>query len=96
MQQHLSKLAPQLNMKENELTELCKSLADVINDQDFIQQLLTINEEIGVMSAENWQSKDKKVDANLKGVEDNKSPKANGTTAITASTERGHSSSSSA
>lgn len=53
VQQHFSKLAPQLNMKEKELTELCKSLADVINDQDFIQQLLSINEDIGVMSAEN-------------------------------------------
>ena len=73
-------------MKEKELTELCKSLADVINDQDFIQQLLSINEDIGVMSAENWQLKDKKVDANLKGVDENKSPNIIGTTAITTST----------
>lgn len=53
VQQHLNKVAPQLNMNAKELTDLCKSLAEVVNDQDFVRQLLGINEDIGIMSAEN-------------------------------------------
>uniref|UniRef100_A0A6P4EBI0 Uncharacterized protein LOC108041937 n=1 Tax=Drosophila rhopaloa TaxID=1041015 RepID=A0A6P4EBI0_DRORH len=51
--QHLSRLAPQLKMPLQELTELCKSLADVVTDQNFIGQVLAINDDIGNMSVEN-------------------------------------------
>lgn len=51
--QHLLKLSPQLNMSQHELTELCKSLYEVVSDQNFIGQVLAINEDIGVMSMEN-------------------------------------------
>ncbi|KAH8404002.1 hypothetical protein KR215_007783, partial [Drosophila sulfurigaster] len=51
--QHLVKLSPQLNMSQHELTELCKSLCDVVSDQNFISQVLAINDDIGVMSMEN-------------------------------------------
>ena len=60
MQQHLEKLAPQLNMSLKELMKLLTSLTDVVMDQDFIKQLLAINDDIGNMSAENWQSTDGK------------------------------------
>ena len=53
MQQHLEKLAPQLNMSLKELMKLLTSLAEVVMDQDFIKQLLVINDDIGNMSAEN-------------------------------------------
>ncbi|ALC41809.1 CG13868, partial [Drosophila busckii] len=51
--QHLVKLAPQLNMSLHDLTELCKSLCEVVSDQNFITQVLAINEDIGAMSIEN-------------------------------------------
>ncbi|KAH8372336.1 hypothetical protein KR093_011082, partial [Drosophila rubida] len=51
--QHLVKLSPQLNMSQHELTELCKSLCEVVSDQNFIGQVLAINDDIGVMSMEN-------------------------------------------
>ncbi|XP_001974895.3 uncharacterized protein LOC6547596, partial [Drosophila erecta] len=51
--QHLSRLAPQLKMPLPELTELCKSLAEVVTDQSFISQVLAINDDIGNMSVEN-------------------------------------------
>ncbi|XP_030554965.1 uncharacterized protein LOC115758442 isoform X1 [Drosophila novamexicana] len=51
--QHLMKLSPQLNMSQHELTELCKSLCEVVSDQNFISQVLAINDDIGVMSTEN-------------------------------------------
>ncbi|XP_030245006.1 uncharacterized protein LOC115564608 isoform X1 [Drosophila navojoa] len=51
--QHLMKLAPQLNMSLHELTELCKSLYEVVSDQNFITQVLAINDDIGNMSMEN-------------------------------------------
>lgn len=47
------KLSPQLNMSQHELNELCKSLYEVVSDQNFIGQVLAINEDIGVMSMEN-------------------------------------------
>ena len=43
-----------------ELTELCKSLAEVVTDQSFISQVLAINDDIGNMSVENWQLKEPK------------------------------------
>jgi len=51
--QHLSRLAPQLKIPLPELTELCKSLAEVVTDQSFISQVLAINDDIGNMSVEN-------------------------------------------
>ncbi|XP_034476315.1 uncharacterized protein LOC117783163 [Drosophila innubila] len=51
--QHLMKLSPQLNMSQPELTELCKSLCEVVSDQNFIGQVLGINDDIGNMSMEN-------------------------------------------
>lgn len=53
VQQHLEKLSPQLNMSLKELTKLLSSLAEAVMDQDFITQILAINDDIGNMSAEN-------------------------------------------
>uniref|UniRef100_A0A1I8M9J1 Uncharacterized protein n=1 Tax=Musca domestica TaxID=7370 RepID=A0A1I8M9J1_MUSDO len=53
VQQHIEKLAPQLNMSIKELSRLLTSLAEAVMDQGFIQQVLAINEDIGNMSAEN-------------------------------------------
>uniref|UniRef100_A0A1I8P0V7 Uncharacterized protein n=1 Tax=Stomoxys calcitrans TaxID=35570 RepID=A0A1I8P0V7_STOCA len=48
--QHLENMAPQLNMPIKELSKLLISLAEAVMDQDFIQQVLTINDDIGNMS----------------------------------------------
>lgn len=53
IQQHLEKLAPQLNMPLKELNKLLSSLAVAVMDQDFITQVLSINDDIGNMSSEN-------------------------------------------
>lgn len=50
---HLQKLAPQLNMEYSDLLELCTSLAEAVTDQDFIKQVLAINDDINSMSADN-------------------------------------------
>lgn len=50
---HLEKLAPQLNMIYSDLLELCTSLAEAVTDQDFIKQVLAINNDINSMSADN-------------------------------------------
>lgn len=50
---HLELLAPQLAMAMNDLLSLLKSLYEVICDQNFIGQVLSINDEITVMSADN-------------------------------------------
>jgi len=49
-------------MPLQELTELCKSLAEVVTDQNFVSQVLAINDDIGNMSVsvENWQLKEPK------------------------------------
>lgn len=47
-------------MPQKELNKLLSSLAEVVMDQDFITQVLSINDDIGNMSAENWQSNDVK------------------------------------
>lgn len=47
-------------MPLKELTKLLSSLAEAVLDQDFITQVLAINDDIGNMSAENWQSADGK------------------------------------
>ncbi len=46
-------LAPQLAMAMKDLISLLKSLYEVIGDQNFIGQVLSINDEITVMSADN-------------------------------------------
>lgn len=50
---HLEMLAPQLAMSMKDLISLLKSLYEVISDQNFIGQVLSINDEITVMSADN-------------------------------------------
>lgn len=50
---HLDQLAPQLSMDKPELIALMKSLYDVMADQSFIKQILAINDDITLMSADN-------------------------------------------
>lgn len=50
---HLELLAPQLAMPMKDLISLLRSLYEVISDQNFIGQVLSINDEITVMSADN-------------------------------------------
>lgn len=51
--EHIEKLAPQLKFTTDELVDLLKSIAGVVLDQDFINQVLIINENINEMSADN-------------------------------------------
>lgn len=53
MQQHVSELAKQLRVGEQELGGLMKSLAKIAFDQDFLEQVLAINENINDVSADN-------------------------------------------
>lgn len=53
IQHHLEKLAPQLNMSQLELDTILRSLIQIIMDEDFIGQVLAINDDISNMSAEN-------------------------------------------
>lgn len=50
---HLEHLAQQLNINSIELLDIIKSLAEVVADQDFVTQVLHINEHINEMSADN-------------------------------------------
>lgn len=50
---HLHQLAPQLNLDTDELLDILKSLAEVVTDQDFVKQVLAINDDIDVMSSDN-------------------------------------------
>lgn len=50
---HLEQLAPQLSMDKLELIALMKTLHDVMADQTFIKQMLAINDDITLMSADN-------------------------------------------
>lgn len=50
---HLNHLAPQLRLSVTEITDLLKSLSNVVNDQDFVKQVLAINDLITVISADN-------------------------------------------
>lgn len=56
----MEKLSPQLNLSLKELTKVLSSLAEAVMDQDFINQVLVINDDISNMSAENWQLADGK------------------------------------
>lgn len=50
---HLEQVATQLRMTTRELGQLLRSLNDVMSDQAFVKQVLDINEEITMMSADN-------------------------------------------
>lgn len=52
--QHLECLAPQLRLELDDLIALLKLAADCMSDFDFVKQLLHINNDIGEMSADNW------------------------------------------
>lgn len=51
--EHIEQLAPQLEFTTEELVDLLKSIAGVVLDQDFITQVLNINDTINEMSADN-------------------------------------------
>lgn len=53
MQNHVKELSKQLRIAEDELTGLLRQLARVAFDQDFIEQVLAINENINDLSADN-------------------------------------------
>lgn len=50
---HVEQLADQLRMSKRDLLNLLRSLHDVMVDQSFVKQVLSINDEITVMSADN-------------------------------------------
>lgn len=50
---HLEELSTQLRMNKSDLIQLLKSLYEVMSDQSFIKQVLGINDDITVMSADN-------------------------------------------
>lgn len=53
MMVHIKMLSAQLRMVQSEVCQLLKSLSRAMADQDFIHQLLEINDQICVMSADN-------------------------------------------
>lgn len=53
MKQHVSELAKQLRIERQELAGLLQQLAKIAFDQDFIEQVLAINENINDLSADN-------------------------------------------
>lgn len=54
MMVHINYLSVQLRMDKSELCQLLKSLSVAMADQDFIRQVLEINDQITEMSADNW------------------------------------------
>lgn len=50
---HIEQLAAQLNMNYSDLFDMLKSLTEVVLDQDFVKQVLSINDDINEMSADN-------------------------------------------
>lgn len=50
---HLEHLSAQIRVDKPDLCALLKSLCETISDRDFIKQLLTINDHITAMSADN-------------------------------------------
>lgn len=50
---HLEQLAAQVRIIKPDLCALLKSLHETMSDRDFIKQLLTINDHINSMSADN-------------------------------------------
>lgn len=53
MMNHLEHLAVQVRVNKQDLCALLKSLCETVSDRDFIKQLLTINDHISSMSADN-------------------------------------------
>lgn len=53
MKQHVSELAKQLRIERQELSCLLQQLSKIAFDQDFIEQVLAINENINDLSADN-------------------------------------------
>lgn len=53
MMVHVKNLAEQLRMNKEDLCKLLKFICEAISDQNFIKQLLVINDHITVMSADN-------------------------------------------
>lgn len=53
MMEHLKQISDQLRMDQKTIVEILQGLARIAFDQDFIQQVLDINENITEMSAEN-------------------------------------------
>lgn len=50
---HVNFLSAQLRMTKPELCQLLKSLSNAMADQDFIHQVLEVNDNISAMSADN-------------------------------------------
>lgn len=50
---HLNYLSAQLRMNQQDLCLLLKSLAEAVVDQDFIRQVLEVNDHISEMSENN-------------------------------------------
>lgn len=53
MMNHLENLSTQIRLTKSELCTLLKQLCETVSDRDFIKQLLTINDHITAMSADN-------------------------------------------
>lgn len=53
MMNHLKNVSAQIRMSETDLKALLKSLCVALSDQDFIKQLLSINDHINTISADN-------------------------------------------
>lgn len=50
---HLKKLVPQLRVELSAMIDMLSTLAGIVTDVDFVQQLLAINDVIAEMSADN-------------------------------------------
>lgn len=50
---HIEQLSSQLHIDIPDLIKLLKSLYEIMCDQDFIKQVLAINDDITLMSADN-------------------------------------------
>lgn len=50
---HLNYVSAQLRMSKSDLCHLLKSLNEAVSDQEFIKQVLDINDNITAMSADN-------------------------------------------
>lgn len=53
MMNHLENLSAQIRLSKQDLCALLKQLCETISDRDFVKQLLTINDHITAMSADN-------------------------------------------
>lgn len=53
MMNHLENLSAQIRLSKQDLCALLKQLCETVSDREFIKQLLTINDHITAMSADN-------------------------------------------